>query len=196
MGMELQWHERGIAELPDTVQQAWVEASQWMRLGNYPVAADAFIDILQEASLPLTRSLAIRLQAVRCLLLALINGQFDTRLRPTALSVLTESNWVLDQAELLLVEYRRLAPESCCASLYLSLATIQKMQRRYHQALDSLQEALTFATDSAEVHFEYAQTCVILGLTAAAREHFHLAHLAAPDDPLIARSYVRSLEKR
>lgn len=159
----------------------------------YALAAQQLLLVLRTEDLPLAMTLSVRLHASHCLLQALVAGQYDECLVPTAMSALTQSNWVLDQAEALLLEFMRLAPNVQCLPAYLHLATVQRMQGRYPQALSSLRQALSFANDSAEAHFEYAQTCVILGKVAESLEHFRAAHEANPHDLLIARRYALCL---
>lgn len=159
----------------------------------YDLAAQQLLMVLRAENLPLSLALSVRLHASHCLLQGLVAGQYDEHIVLSGMTALTQSNWVLDQAEALLLEFMRLAPDVQCVPVYLYLATVQRMQGQHVQALKSLRTALSFAEGSAQAHFEYAQTCVILGKVAESLEHFRAAHEADPYDVLIARRYALCL---
>lgn len=179
------------AKLETPLPPAFLEALALIERDCYSQAADTLLQLLRQP-LPTALVFIIQLHAAQCLIRGLIHGQFDHRVTTSPMSALTQSNWVLDQAEHLLLAFLSLSPTPCL-SVFLDLATVQRMQGRYRPALDSLQQALNLSHDSAEVHFEYAQICVILGLLETAADHFRQAHEAAPYDMMIAKHYILSL---
>jgi tetratricopeptide (TPR) repeat protein len=178
------------------VPQNLLKAIEHFSEEAYDLAAQQLLIVLRTGELSLPLALSVRLQASHCLLQGLVAGQFDEQIVLSEMTALTQSNWVLDQAEALLLEFMRLAPDIQCLPVYLHLATVQRMQGRYPQALSSLRLALSFANDSAEAHFEYAQTCVILNKMQDALEHFRAAHEATPHDGLMARRYALCLAQQ
>lgn len=179
----------GLGRVPQNLSKA----IEYFSEEAYALAAQQLLLLLRTEALSLPLALSVRLQASHCLLQGLVSGQYDEQIVLSDMTALTQSNWVLDQAEVLLLDFMRLAPDIQSLPVYLHLATVQRMQGRYPQALNSLRLALSFANDSAEVHFEYAQTCVILNKMQDALEHFRAAHEATPKDVLIARRYALCL---
>ena len=177
----------------DQVQGLLLVAANHIVEEDYAVAATCFLAVLALPVLTLPIGLYARYHGAKCLVQALIAGQYDDLAEE--LSSLSQANTVLDQAEALLLDFIQLAPNMDHASVYLQLAMVQRMQARYAVALDSLQAALTFEKNSAILHFEYAQTCEILGLTEKAKIHFHQAYEYAKDNDMIARRYCLFLKQ-
>lgn len=175
-------------------QQYLLDAVKCIEAEQYADAATCFLTILKMPVLPLPIGLYARYQGSQYLVKALIAGEYDDVVLTEEASLM-QVNTILNQAETLLLDYKLMSPLMDHTPVYLHLATIQRMQARYQQALESLQVALSFERDSALIHFEYAQTCEILGLLEKAREHFQLAYEVDMSNDLIVRRYALFLRQ-
>jgi len=79
--------------------------------------------------------------------------------------------------------HQAIAPDSRLARVPLHIGVCLHKLEKYHQAKDSLENALGSFPEDGKVHYQLALTCDALGCPQEARQHYSLARAARNQNP-------------